>query len=44
MKKGLAAWMTALAALLVAALLSGAAAQEEMRVYVAQDALARQTA
>lgn len=44
MKKGMAAWMAALAALLMTALLSGAAAQEEMRVYIAQDTLARQTA
>ena len=44
MKKGMAAWMAALAALLMTALLSGAAAQEEMRVYIAQDALERHTA
>ena len=44
MKKGMAAWMAALAALLMTALLSGATAQEEMRVYIAQDALERHTA
>ena len=44
MKKGMAAWMAALAALLLTALLSGAAAQEDMRVYIAQDALERHTA